>query len=272
MNVLSYGFMRHALLAVIVVGAVAPLIGIYLVQKRLALIGDGLGHVAFAGVAAGLLAGISPVGVALAFAVVGALGIERLRASRRAGGDLALSLFFYGGISAGVVLASAGGNFNANLLGYLFGSVLTTSHADLVVVGVLGLVIVGTVYLLAKELFATSFDEEAARVSGVPVGLVNGLLAVLVAVTVAVGMRVVGLLMVAALMVVPVASGRLLASSFKGTIFASMAVGVTSGIMGLFLAFYLDFAPGGTIVLVAIAAYGLVGLRDRLRRRREVFR
>jgi zinc transport system permease protein len=262
-------YMQLALVAGLVVGACAPLIGTFLVQKRMALIGDGIGHVAFAGVAAGLLLGVWPYWTALVVSVVGALAIERLRARGQASGDLILATFFYGGIAAGVVLVGLGGSLNANLLSYLFGSILTVSVADVWTVVAIGAVIVLAVGLFGRALFAVSSDEEWARTTGIPVGTLNAVLAVLTAVTIVAAMRVVGVLLIAALMVLPVGVGQLVARSFRGAMAWAAGVGVAAVVLGLAAARQWGLAPGGSIVLVAAALFALAWLL-RGRRRRPV--
>jgi zinc transport system permease protein len=253
------GFMQRALVAGLVVGAFAPLIGTFLVQKRMSLIGDGIGHLAFAGVAAGLLVGVWPVWTALALAILGALGVEWLRSRGRASGDLALALFFYSGLALGVVLVGLAGSLNANLFGYLFGAILTVSPGELWVTVALGAVIAATMTLVRGAMFAVVSDEEWAKVAGLPVDLLNGLLAVVTACAIVTAMRVVGILLVAALMVLPVASGQLLARSFRGTLRWSVLVGEVSVVLGLVASRVWGLAPGGSIVLVAALIFALVG-------------
>lgn len=252
--------MQLALVAGLVVGACAPLIGTFLVQRRMTLLGDGLGHVAFAGVAGGLLIDVWPVWTALAAAVAAALAIEWLRVRGRATGDVALALFFYSGIAAGVVLVGAAGSLDANLFSYLFGSIVTVSRGDTVVVAVIGLVILATIALCGRALFAIVLDEESARVAGIPVDGLNAVLAVLAAVTVVGAMRVVGILLVAALMVLPVATAQLLGRSFRATMLWSMVFGTASVVVGLGAARQWGLAPGGTIVLVAAGAFAVASV------------
>lgn len=256
-------FMQRALVAGVIVGAFAPLIGTFLVQKRMSLIGDGIGHIAFAGVGAGLLASVWPVWTALIFAVVGALGIEWLRARRQASGDLALALFFYSGIALGVVLVSRANGLNANILTYLFGQPLTASNGDVRTILALGLVIVVVVVSLRRVLFAVVMDEEWSRVAGMPVVVLNNILAVLTACAVVAAMKIVGILLIAAMMVLPVASGQLLARSFAGTLRWSIAISVISVVAGLAASREWDLAPGGTIVLIAAGTFALVALITR---------
>lgn len=253
-------FMQRALAAGLVVGVFAPLIGTFLVQKRMSLIGDGIGHIAFAGVGAGLLAGIYPVWTALTFAVGGALGIEWLRARRKAGGDLALALFFYSGIALGTVLASAQGGLGTSILGFLFGQPLTVDGTEMAVILALGAVVVGLVIALRRVLFAVVTDEDWSSVVGLPVRAMNALLAVLTAVAVVAAMQIVGILLIAALMVLPVATGQLLGRSFNGTLRIAVGVGVGSVIAGLTSARLWGLAPGGAIVLVAALVFLVVAL------------
>jgi zinc transport system permease protein len=257
------GFMQRAVAAGVVVGVFAPLIGTFLVQKRLSLIGDGIGHVAFAGVGAGLLFGWGPIGTALVFAVAGSLGVEWLRAHRRASGDVALALFFYSGIALGVVLVSFGGGLNANILTYLFGQPLTVSRSEIAVIAALGAGIAIVVWAVRRPLFAVVSDEDWASVAGLPVTLLNSLLAVLTACAVVAAMRVVGILLIAALMVLPVASAQLIAKSFRSTLLWAVAVGVGSVVVGLSSARFWNLAPSGAIVLVAAAVFGVVSILKR---------
>ncbi len=259
-------YMQLALVAGLVVGACAPLIGVFLVQKRMSLMGDGIGHLAFAGVAGGVLLGVWPVWSALAVSALGAVGVERLRSRGRASGDLAIALFFYGGIAAGVVLIGLADSFDASLFSYLFGSILTVDRGEVGVVVGLGVVIVAAVALCGRALFAMAVDEEWARVAGLPVSALNTVLSVLVAITIVASMRVVGILLVAALMVLPVASGQVLARSQVGTMGWSVVIGLVSVVSGLSAAYWWGLAPGGTIVLVAVAIFGGVALIDGLAR------
>jgi zinc transport system permease protein len=201
------------------------------------------------------LIGISPVATGVAASVVGAIGVEWLRARRRTAGDQALALLFYTGIALGVVLVSAAGALNANLFTFLFGSILTVSHGDLLLVGILGAVGLAIVATLYRTLVAVSLDEEGARVSGLPVGLVNVVLAALTGVTIAASMRIVGILLIAALMVLPVIAASRVAWSVRSTILIAIGIGLASVVVGLTTSYYGDLAPGGTIVLAAAAAF-----------------
>jgi zinc transport system permease protein len=260
----EFEFMRLAFASGAVVGVLAPTVGFFLVQRRLSLIGDGIGHVAFAGVAGGLLLDVSPVAAALAAAVAGAIAIEWLRARRPSAGDQALALVFYTGIAAGVVMISSADALNVNLFQYLFGSILTVTRTDFLLVLVLGLVGLAVIGVLYRALTAVTLDEEAARVSGVPIAVLNIVLAVLTALTIALSMRVVGILLIAALMVLPVAAAMRVGWSLSSTLLISIVIGLGAVLSGLTIAYYADLPPGGTTVLVAagvvLATRALEGL------------
>ena len=252
---LDLEFMRLAFAAGAIVGVLAPTVGFFLVQREMSLIGDGIGHVAFAGVAAGYLLGVSPVWTALAAAIVGAAAIEWLRARRRAAGDQALAIVFYTGIAGGVVLISAAGALNANLFSYLFGSILTVTRGDLALIATVGLGTLAAVAVLLRGLIAVSLDEEAARVAGLPVAALNALISMLAALTIGVSMRIVGILLIAALMVLPVAAAERVGWSLRSTMALAAAFGLASALIGLTVSYYGDLPPGGTIVLTGTAFF-----------------
>jgi zinc transport system permease protein len=261
-------FMRLAFATGAVVGLLAPAVGFFLVQRNMSLIGDGIGHTAFAGVAAGYLLGISPVLAALVASVAGAVGIEWLRSQRRAAGDQALALLFYTGIAAGVVLASSAGALDVDLFAFLFGSILTVTRGDLVLVAVLGLAGLAAVALLYRALAAVVIDEEGARVAGVPVAALNIVVAGLAGVTIALSMRIVGILLIAALMVLPVIAAGRVAASMRAAILLAMGIGLASVFAGLTVAYYADLPPGGAIVLLAAAAFLVTSVLEAARARR----
>jgi zinc transport system permease protein len=266
---LSSQIMQNALLGVMITGLTAPSLGIYLVQRRMSLIGDGIGHIALTGVGLGLLTGTQPVLTAVIVAIIGSIAVELVRSRGKTSGDIALAMLFYGGISGGVFLVSlAHGKSNTNLMAYLFGSPLTTSRSDLAVMAVLGACVLVVTLGLRPWLFAICQDEEYAKVSGLPVRVLNILLATMTAVTVTVAMRAVGLLLVSALMVVPVATAQLLSRGFKGTMALAMLGGLVSGVAGFFLSVQLDSGTGATVVITAIALFVLVVLISPVLRRR----
>ncbi len=268
MSIFQYQFMQFALLGAAITGLAAPALGTYLVQRRLALIGDGIGHVALTGVGIGLLTGQSPVFTAMLAAAAGAVVIELVRARGRTSGDVALAVLFYGGIAGGVFLVGLSTQHtNANLTAYLFGSPLTTSRDDLVAMAVLGALVLAVAIGLRPWLFALCHDEEYARVSGLPVRTLNLVLAVTTAVTVTVAMRAVGLLLVSALMVVPVATAQLMTHGFRATQRLAMLIGLLAAGGGVAVAGVYDTAPGATIVLLAITGFAVTTVAVALRRR-----
>jgi zinc transport system permease protein len=262
---LDLEFMRLAFAIGAIIGVLAPAVGFFLVQRQQSLIGDGIGHVAFAGVAIGYLVGVSPVLTALVASLVGAVAIEWLRSRRHAAGDQALALVFYTGIALGVVLISLAGALDVNLLAFLFGSILTVTPTDLALVAVLGAAGLATIALLYRALAGAVLDEEGARVAGVPIGALNVVVAVLAALTVALSMRVVGILLIAALMVLPVIAASRIAWSMRSTILLAMAIGLASVLAGLSVAYYADLPPGGTIVLLAAGAFVLASAASAVR-------
>ncbi|OPC83089.1 ABC transporter [Embleya scabrispora] len=270
MTILDFPFMQRALLAALLVGMTAPAVGVYLVQRRQAFMGDGIGHVALTGVGLGFLLSTSPVLTAVLTASVGAVLIELIRERSRVSGDVALSVLFYGGIAGGVMLINlAPEGSNANLQSYLFGSLTSVSPEDIRVITILAAAVLAVTLGLRRALFTVCQDEDFARVTGLPVRALNLLLAVTAAVTVTVAMRVVGLLLVSALMVVPVAVAQQLSRTFSMTAALAIVVGVLVSVSGTALTYYVDAPPGATIVLLAIGLFVLVGvLATPLNRRR----
>ncbi|WP_406344624.1 metal ABC transporter permease [Streptomyces sp. NBC_00648] len=270
MEILQTAFMQRALIAAVLVGITAPAVGIYLVQRRQALMGDGIGHVAMTGVGLGFLLNTSPVWMATLVSVVGAVTMELIRAYGKTRGDIALAMLFYGGMAGGVLLVNLSDTgSNANLSSYLFGSLSTVSDSDVTSICLLAAFVVLVTVGLRRQLFAVSQDEEFARVTGLPVRALNLLIAVTAAITVTVAMRAVGLLLVSALMVVPVAAAQQISRSFAVTFVLAVVIGTTVTLAGTVTSYYQDVPPGATIVLLAIGAFiALTALAAPLARRR----
>ncbi|MFF3976866.1 metal ABC transporter permease [Streptomyces sp. NPDC001828] len=270
MEILNSPFMQRALIAAVLVGITAPAVGIYLVQRRQALMGDGIGHVAMTGVGLGFLLSTSPVWMATLVSVLGAVTMELIRWYGKTRGDIALAMLFYGGMAGGVLFINlAPGGSTANLNSYLFGSLSTVSQSDVWAIGFLAAFVLLVTVGLRRQLFAVSQDEEFARVTGLPVRALNLLTAVTAAVTVTVAMRVVGLLLVSALMVVPVAAAQQLSRSFALTFAIAVAIGVTVTLSGTVVTYYEDVPPGAVIVLFTIAIFiVLTALATPLAKRR----
>lgn len=261
---LQFGFMQRAFAAGAVMAVVCPLIGVFLVPRRLSLIADTLAHVALAGVALGLLAGASPVLGALVVTVAGALGMERLRSRGALQGDAALAVFLSGGFALAVVLISFARGFNADLFAILFGSILTVSPADVWLILALGAVVVTTILLSYRRLFAITLHEDLARTSGVPVTALNLMLTVLTALTTVVAMRMVGVLLVSAMIVIPTLTGFALGRSFRRATAVAIVTALASVGIGLTAAYYLSLAAGGAVVLSALLLFALASLARRV--------
>jgi zinc transport system permease protein len=251
-EIFQYEFMNRAILASVLVGATAPAFGVFLVLRRLSLIADTLSHVALAGVAIALLTKTFAPVVALIATTSAAVSIEELRMRRLLPGDAALAVFLYGSLAVAVVLISIADGFNSTLFSYLFGSVLTVTQTDLWWMAALAIVISVFMLMFSSELAQITFDPDIARINGVRVHLLNLGLAVLTGATITVSMRVVGVLLVGALIVIPVLVSLRITQGMTRTVIASSIVGVFVAVVGMVIAYYADIAPGGTVVLTAI--------------------
>jgi len=254
LEILQYSFMQRALAGGILIAILCSAIGVFLVLRRMAMLGDGLAHISFGGIAAGMFFNVYPVLSALLFSVASAVGIQKLK-SMKVYGDSAIAIFFSFGLALGVVLVSLSHGFNTDLMSYLFGSILSVSEADIALILVVGILTLCVLALFYKELFYITFDEESAKTSGVPVERLNTVLLVLTAIAVVLSMRIVGILLVSSLIAIPASVALPLSKSFRQAIFGSIAVSVASVVLGLFLAYYFDLAAGGAVVLVLVAAF-----------------
>lgn len=264
--IFSYEFLQNAFLAGIIIGFIAPLLGLFIVVRRLALIADALSHVALAGIAGSLylsqqvlfFSALNPVYFGIGTAVGGSLLIEKLRGVYKHYEELAIPVILSGGIGLGAIFISLSQGFSADLIGYLFGSVSAVSRQDLLVVVIIALIVIAFIYFFYKELFVLSFDAEYSKVSGVNSKFIQLSFMVVTALVIGASMRVVGILLVSSLMTVPVAAAMQIAKSFKGAMIYSIILGELAVILGLVSAFYLDIAPGGTIVMTSILLLLLV--------------
>jgi zinc transport system permease protein len=256
----AYEFLQNAFLTGLLIGVVAPLIGVFIVVRRLSLIADALSHVTLAGIAASLLlskkiailSGLNPLYFGMTFSVIGSLLIEKLRSVYKHYQELAIPIILSGGIGLGVIFISLAEGFNTDLFSYLFGSVSAVSRMDLLIILIICIFVVIIVFLLYKELFLLSFDEEYAKASGIAAKSIHFIFILMVALVIAASMRIVGILLVSSLMTLPVAASIRIAKGFKQTIFYSILFGELSVIGGLMLSYYLDLAPGGTIVMISV--------------------
>ncbi|SHE75267.1 metal ABC transporter permease [Desulforamulus putei] len=252
MEIFQYDFMQRAFTAGIIVGLICPVVGLFISLRRMSMISDALAHVCLAGVAAGLLTGLHPIITASAFAVTGALCIEKLRDVFKNYSEIAIAIILSTGIALGAILLDLGKGYNANFMSYLFGSIVAINETDIKIIASTGLAIFALIMLLRKELFFISFDEEGARLSGIPVQIITLSFTALTALTIAVAIRVVGILLVSSLIVLPVAAAMRMARSFKEALVISMIMAETSVVVGLFASFYMNLAPGGAIVMTSV--------------------
>jgi zinc transport system permease protein len=260
LNLFQYGFIIRGLEAGIIVALIAPFIGIFLVLRRYSLIADTLAHISLAGIAIGLFLGLSPILTALSTAVVASLGIDRLRTSKKVYGESALALFLSGSLALAVVILSWTHGFNTNLFDYLFGSIVTVTQKDVLIISILALVVIFILAAFYKELVYVTFDEEAAKVSGVPIRLVNTVLIVLSALTVSLAIPIVGILLIGALIVIPVTAALQFRKNFITTIIYAEIISLFSVISGIFVSFFLNLSTGGTIVLIMLVLFVLIFL------------
>ncbi len=277
MDLFSDPLMQRALLVALLVGLTAPVVGTYLVQRRMALLGDGIGHVALAGVAAGWLAGSAAnlaqrdalaLPGAVLFAIAAAVTIERLREKGTSPADVAMAILFYGGIALGVLLIGIAGGTSSNLLGYLFGSISTVTWPDVWLSVGLSCLILAIGLGLRHSLFAVTHDQDFAVSSGLPVRVLNLTVAVLAAVTITVAMRVVGVLLVSGLMILPVAIAQQVSRSFVRTMAFSMGIGTALCVTGLTITYYHDLQPGALIIVLGVVVFAVTsGVRGLLTRR-----
>jgi len=259
-DILSYEFLQNAFLSGLIIGVIAPLLGLFIVVRRLSLIADALSHVALAGIAGSLylsqqvlfFSALNPVYFGIASAVGGSLLIEKLRGAYRHYEELAIPVIMSAGIGLGAIFISLSKGFGSDLIGYLFGSVSAVSRQDLLVVIVIGIIVISYIRFLYKELFVLSFDAEYAKVSGINSRYIQMVFMIITALVIGASMRIVGILLVSSLMTIPVAAAIQLAKSFKSAMIYSIIFGELAVIIGLVSAYHLDIAPGGTIVITSV--------------------
>jgi zinc transport system permease protein len=258
-SLLQYEFLQNSFLTGAIIGIIAPLLGVFIVVRKMALIADALSHITLSGIAATMLAGkyipiiagISPLYGGMIFSILGAILIEKLRTVYKHYEELAIPIIMSIGIGLGVIFISLADGFTNDLFSYLFGSVSAVTREDLYFILLISIIVIITIILLFKELFLLSFDDEFAKAQGIKNRTIHMIFIITVAIVIAISMRIVGVLLVSSLMTLPVAASIRIAKSFKQTIILSILFGEFSVIGGLISAFYLDLAPGGTIVCLA---------------------
>ncbi|SMH71959.1 ABC-type Mn2 /Zn2 transport system, permease component [Candidatus Nitrosotalea okcheonensis] len=255
LDILSYGFMQRALLTGIAVSITCSMIGLFLVLKRYSLFGDALSHVAFGGIALGFFLNVYPIWTAFVVSVSTALGITKLRKSTKISGDAAIAVLLSSGFAMGVLLISASHGFTIDLFSFLFGSILLTSMQDTLLIVTVSCGVIATLIAIRKPMIHFTFDEEQAKVHGIPVEKLNYLFVALAAVTVIATMRLVGILLISALIVLPNITSIMMGKGFKKTMMISISLSVSAVIAGITISYYFNLAPAGTIVMLMVAMF-----------------
>ena len=263
LEIFTYSFMVRAFIAGIVIGIVAPLIGTFLVARRFSLIADTLGHISLAGIALGLLLGINPIVTALIASILTAVLVDKIRHNKYISGESALAMLLSGGLALAIVLMGLARGFNVDLLSFLFGSISTVSETDLYLIVPLGVLVVILTVFFYKKLLYIAFNEEGARVAGIKVNFLNILLMALTAVAVSLSIRIIGSLLIGALLVIPVTTASQLARSFRQCLILAIIISLVSVISGLLASFYLNLPAGGAIVLVSLSIFSIIYILRR---------
>lgn len=264
LEILTYGFMQKALITGIVIAIACSLLGVFLVLRRFALMGDGLAHIAFGGVATGLLFNITPFFGALIFSLIGSLGILKIKEKTNLHGDSAIGIISHASLGIGIFILSIANGFNVDILSYLFGSILAIKQSEMISSAILAIIVIVVVYLFYNELFSMTFDENASKTFGIKTKSLNSLLIFLTAFTVVSSMRVVGLMLASALIIIPASTALQLKLSFRNTLLASASISVISVILGLYIAYSFDFAVSGSIVLLNALFFIIVQLYNKI--------
>lgn len=266
-DMVSYGFMQRALVAGSLIGVLCAVLGVFLVLRRLSLIGDGLAHITFGSVALALFAGLQGAAmllVSLPVVVLASLGILKLAHKARLGGDAAIGIVSSLGIALGVMLAVLGRGYGVDLFSYLFGSILAISRTELLVAAALFVTVLTLLWLYYHDLVALSFNEDLASVGGIKSRFLNGLLAVLTALTVVLAMKLVGVMLISALLILPASTALQVARGFRMTVLLAVVTALVSVVGGIVLSFMLNLPSGATIILLAFGLFGLAFLYRRL--------
>jgi ABC-type Mn2+/Zn2+ transport system permease subunit len=252
---LEFPFMQRALAAAILMGLVCPILGVFVVIRRMSFFGDAIGHSALTGIAIGLLLGIDPSLSAIGFAILIAIGMGWMQSKSRIPSDTIIGVFLAGSVAVGILLIGMMQGYRANLFTYLFGDILTVEWHDLVISGSLLLFVGLTVVLIRRPLLQIALNRDMATVQGVRVELLEYVLMILLAITVAVSIKLVGIILVTALLIIPAAAARNVSSSIRQMFIFAIVFGLFSAVAGLFGSYQFNAASGSTIVLTSIAIF-----------------
>jgi zinc transport system permease protein len=248
---LSSAFMQKALFVGIMVSLISGLVSVFVVLRKMSFIGAGISHAAFGGVAIGFFTGATPIVTALFYSIAVALGIEFVSRKGKVSEDASIGIFFVSSMALGILLISLSKEYNIDLFGYLFGNILAITDGEVILTLFTTVLVTGCIMLFLKEIFLITYNEEIARVSGIPVRAINILFLIVLSVSIVISMKIVGIILVSALLVIPGATAQLLTRNLYSMIATSCGVAVISTVLGLFLSYELDVAPGGSIVLTA---------------------
>lgn len=254
-EILEFGFMQRALITGLAVAVTCSVIGLFLVLRRQSLFGDAISHVAFGGIAIGLFINLYPIWTAFIVSIFGAIGITKLRESTKIPPDSAIAVLLTSGLAVGVVLIGLAGGFTLDLYSFLFGSILLVSPQDTLTILVLSAAVLSIISVIYRKLLYVTFDEQQAKVSGIQVTNLNYLFIVLASITVITSIRLVGVLLISSLVVIPNITAIMFGKGFKKTLLISFLIAVYSVLGGIIISYYLNLAPGGTIVLMSIATF-----------------
>lgn len=269
MEIFQYDFMTRALIASSVVGLICPLMGMFIVLKRLSLIGDSLSHIALSGIAGATLLNMNPILGSLVASSIAALVIDRLRVTLKEYADLSIAIIMALGVAISGILISAS-NVNFDLFSFMYGSIATVNKEDIAIIIITAIVIIAFISIFFKELVYITFDEENAKFSKIPVKLINSIFMILAAASITITLRVVGVLLVSSLIAIPVATSLKIAKSFKQSMFYAIIFGEIATIGGVIASFYLDFAPGGTIVIISILELLIVSIVKKVSEKNRI--
>lgn len=265
-ELLQYGFMQNALIAAVLVSIATSIMGFFLVQKKLSLLGDGLAHASFGGIAIGLLFNLNPIISALTVAILGSIGIQKFIDKIKAHGDAAIAIVLSTGMALAITIISYVKGFNVNLFSYLFGSILSLGNDDLILLGVSSIIVIVTIFLIRKQLILSILDTDLARLEGINVKLIGYILAILSAIVVVISIRAVGILLVTGLIAIPAITALLHAKSYQRALIETILISLFSSISGIFLAFYLDLAPSGVIILLMVTIFLLKNIYFKIKK------
>lgn len=250
LEIFSYGFMQRALLTGAVLSIFSGIISVFIVLRRVSFLGSGISHAAFGGVSIGFLLGINPLLTALVYSIIVAFGIEQISSKGRLAEDTAIGIFFSSSMALGIVLIGLSASYNVDLFGYLFGSILAITNEDALIAVCTTLFLMGVIFVIMKELYFITFNEELAFVGGIKVRLIKSIFLLSMAIAIVMGIKLVGIILISALLVIPGAAAQMLTKRFYRMVFISCLISLFSTISGIIISYRLNLAPGGTIVIL----------------------